>query len=276
MAASPFPGMDPYLEQRWSSFHVALLLGIAESLTPALPDDLVILPESDVIVAAPGLPDRRVRPDDVVVTAGPAGGEAPAAAGPAAGAAGGGGAALAEPEVEVIHVAEEPARRPHRRLSIQEAAGRHVVTVIELLSPSNKDRGDQNLAYVRKIGDFLEAGVNVVELDLLRSSRRHLPWSPELLQGHDPAAYYATIWPRRQSWGRDVYPMRLRRRLPELPIPLRPGEPDARLPLQRVLEQTHSRHRFDKSLDYRRPLHPPLPPEDEAWADGLLREVGLR
>lgn len=37
---SPFPGMNPYPESRWSDVHCSLMCFISETIQPQLPDDL--------------------------------------------------------------------------------------------------------------------------------------------------------------------------------------------------------------------------------------------
>ena len=51
---------------------------------------------------------------------------------------------------------------------VDSAAHDRVVTAIEVLSPGNKAAGVLNLDDVRKVLDHVRAGVNVVEIDLLR------------------------------------------------------------------------------------------------------------
>lgn len=52
--------------------------------------------------------------------------------------------------------------------------GNRVITAIEILSPGNKAAGKLNRRYRRKLERYTEAGVNIVEIDLLRSSRKRL------------------------------------------------------------------------------------------------------
>jgi hypothetical protein len=51
----------------------------------------------------------------------------------------------------------------------------HVITAIELLSPSNKQPGEAAVAWTRKRFDYLRGGINLVEIDLLRGSVWTLP-----------------------------------------------------------------------------------------------------
>ena len=47
---SPFSGMDPYLEARWSDVHVKLVAYIGEALQPMLPRGLRARSEQRVLL----------------------------------------------------------------------------------------------------------------------------------------------------------------------------------------------------------------------------------
>jgi len=57
---------------------------------------------------------------------------------------------------------------------IREATGR-LVTVLELLSPTNKLESDDRDCYLRKRRGFRQGGANVVELDLVRQGAPVFP-----------------------------------------------------------------------------------------------------
>ena len=83
----------------------------------------------------------------------------------------------------------------------------------------------------------------------------------------------------RAGWDRPqarLYICGVRQALPEVPVPLRRGEREARLPLGILLADIYARARYDLRIDYRQPPEPPLSPPDAAWADTLLRSKGLR
>ena len=69
-----------------------------------------------------------------------------------------------------------------------------------------------------------------------------------------------------------VWPIRLPQRLPVVPIPLRTGDPDAKLDLQQALSSVYDRSSYDLTIDYGSKPIPPLPRESARWADRLLRE----
>jgi hypothetical protein len=70
------------------------------------------------------------------------------------------------------------------------------------------------------------------------------------------------------------YPCRLRNRLPRILIPLAGADLDIRVDLQAVLNQTYDAGRFRDRIDYSKPRVPRLRPEDQAWADELIRQAG--
>src|SRR5579871_4101971 len=65
--ASPFPGMDPYLEQHWGDVHQSFIIYARDQLQPRLPKDLRARVEERVFVDSSWgrervlIPDLRVR-----------------------------------------------------------------------------------------------------------------------------------------------------------------------------------------------------------------------
>ena len=49
---SPFPGMDPYLEQHWPDVHARLILYACDQLEDQLPGDLIARVEERVVFEA--------------------------------------------------------------------------------------------------------------------------------------------------------------------------------------------------------------------------------
>jgi hypothetical protein len=151
--------------------------------------------------------------------------------------------------------------------------GERLVTLIELLSPSNKRAGSAGRAeYRRKQAEALAAAVHLVEIDLLRGGA-HTTAVPELrLRERVPAFdYHACI--RRFDRPDDflIYPWQLPDRLPILAIPLLPGTPDVPLDLRTLLARVYDTGRYDRRIDYRaRAFDPPLTPERVAWLGQVL------
>src|SRR5580765_8331969 len=145
---SPFPGMDPYLEARWSDVHATLIALVKETLQPDLPRDLRARSEERVLVEEEGKDELRSYRSDVAViqTARP-GAERPRAS-----------ASVATIEPIVVRYYEGPTidRCVH---IIDVSNGNRVVTAIEILSPWNKCSGRLNTDYRRKLVDYVAADV---------------------------------------------------------------------------------------------------------------------
>lgn len=62
-----------------------------------------------------------------------------------------------------------------------------------------------------------------------------------------------------------LWPIRLRDRLPTIPIPLAPPDPDVMLDLQAVLDRTYDAAGYGKYA-YSDAPQPPLSPQDAEWA----------
>ncbi len=266
---SPFPGMDPYLQRRWSDVHVKLLAFLGEALQEVLPEGFAARAEERVLLEDAGGPTGQwYRPDTAVVELRTSDGAVPAAAAA--------GPAIEEDGTTVVvvdYVAEPDVDRWLQ--IIDTTAGNRVVTAIEILGPCNKAAGPVNRDYRRKLADYARAGVNVVEVDLLRGSRRRLPVRRTDLPPRQRTPYLIAVQ-RAATPGRwTCYPVSLRRPIPRVRVPLRPTDADVAMDLQPLLGRAY-RAAGHSDIDYAAAPDPPLPPADAAWADALLRAAGRR
>jgi hypothetical protein len=185
----------------------------------------------------------------------------------------GNGVALAEPLV--VHMdQDEPVRQGFIEI-IDIKSGRRVVTVIEILSPSNKTPGPGRDLYVKKQDELRAGRVSLVEIDLLRSGTRVMCAPFELIPEGHRTPYAACV---RRGWKPlefEYYRLPLRERLPAFRIPLRETDPDIPLDLQAVVDQCYESELYD-DIDYSGEADPPLAGDDARWADALLREQGRR
>jgi len=172
------------------------------------------------------------------------------------GAERGAGAATLEPvTIPAAYLEEER----ELFLEIVASTDRRGVTVLELLSPANKAKGDRH-RYLAKREAVLHSSSNLVELDFLRAGRR-VP-----LERQPPAAdYHAMVYraPRRPDC--EVYSWRVRDRLPTLPLPLDPGLAEPLINYQAIFNQTYDRGRYALLLAYEEPPGP-LADGDREWA----------
>jgi hypothetical protein len=267
---SPFPGMDPYLEHPglWPSFHNRLIAALDEDLSPRLRPRYFVALEERVYIAGP--PEFVGVPDAVVV---PAGGLGRVATGerPAAAASNGSGVQV------LIATLPVPDRVRETYLEVREALTGDVVTLIEVLSPTNKRAGEGRREYEAKRGHTLRTLTHVVEIDLLRGGEpppMHVEGRPA---GAPPPGDYRILVARSQRRPRaDLYAFGVRNPIPDFPLPLLPGDDELQVELQRLVQTVYERGSYDLRLDYRAEPVPPLSAADAAWADALLRARGLR
>lgn len=252
---SPFPGMDPYLEQSWGDVHHNLVAFAQGLLNERLPADLRARAQERALLKWPGDGCVDYSESYIVERERPSTAAEPALAEPLE-------VSFLEPETQgFIEIIET---RPERR----------VITVLEVLSPSNKYAGTGREHYHRKQRDLLDACISLVEIDLLRAG-------PHVLQvplHRYPPAYrtpYKVCVHRGWKASAEIYRVPLRVPLPTIRVPLRETDADVPLDLQALIAQVYRHGRYD-DIDYRVPPVPPLEADDEAWADALLRAAGHR
>ena len=275
----PFPGMDPYLEAPsiWPDFHEALAVNLRERLNLSLPapyySRVQARPETGIIVEEGTV--RRISPDGVVMRRPPPGAREPR----------GDYVALAAPRIEAtpgidLRVPTEEVRHPFVEIR-DPTHGHKLITVIEIVSPSNKRPGPDRRSYEVKQREILDSDANLIEIDLLRTGRRLLPY-PELeATVHELNCAYPILINR--STGRPglwmdymLYPIKLRDVMPVIPVPLTAERSDVPLDMQFVVGRTYQGGPYLRSVDYAAQPDPPLNDEDAAWADERLRAAGLR
>jgi hypothetical protein len=255
---SPFPGMDPYLENTWRDVHHRLCTYAADALQPQVRPALIARIEERLVIESFIAPDRSIYPDVRIVERNPTGGvatvEAPATATPLLLSISEG---IEEGFIQIIDPAE----------------GDRVVTVIEFLSKTNKDGREGERQYRQKAIEAIDGGANLVEIDLLREGGwvMQAPISA-VPKAHRSAPYKVCIRRAGIPSQREYYAIYLKQRLPEIRIPLRPTDKDAVLDLQKILDQAYNNGAYDE-IDYSKPPVPPFDADTAEWAAGLVQKA---
>ncbi len=255
---SPFPGMDPFLEMRWGDVHSSLAIYTRDLLNQSLPPGLLARSEERAIVSAhfDGW-DRAIYPDVSLFERGLS---EPSVVGS--------GVQLAESQCLLL---PELVEIKQRYLEIRDArSGGQVITVIEFISPSNKQPGNGLDKYLQKQRECIDGDINLVEIDLTRGGSRKSVMPIENLPSEQLPTYAALLRRagiRNRVW---FYQLPLRQRLGAIPIPLRKTDRDIILDLQALIDQIYVNGRYGDDLTYRETLLPPLSDGDATWAAPLI------
>jgi hypothetical protein len=163
---------------------------------------------------------------------------------------------------------------PQRWIEILDpTSGNRVVTVIEIFSPTNKDPLRGRAQYLQKQKDYLEGGINLVEIDLLLSGQSTAAFDPAVFEERTPPHYLVCVRRATTPTRAELYTISLRQRLPRVRIPLRPDDDDVSLDLQAVVTECYDKGRYDR-LDYTRELPSRcLSGDDAAWIERLVAEA---
>ena len=238
---TPFPGMDPYLENRalWPNVHNSLIAALRDDLAPRLRPRYFVAVEERTYVSGPdgltfsGRPDVAVnqvreaavayRVDTLVSRAG-----------------------VATVELPVPDVVRETF------LEIRDRDDR-VVTVLEILSPANKAPGPGRDLYRRKRKQVLDSLTNLVEIDLLRAGQ------PMEMEGDYPPSHYRILVSRGATRPRaDLHYFSVRDPIPDFPLPLQPDEAEPLVATNQLLHDLYDRAGYDLQLKYGEEPEPPL------------------
>jgi hypothetical protein len=264
---SPFPGMDPYLEnpEIFPDFHDSVITYLREGIQANLPPPYFAALGRRVWIEV----SRRSVGPDVQIQRARSSTSSPRPAVP-------GASAVANPPIArpvTVKVTHDEFREPFVEIFIRGDEGKRLVTSIEVLSLSNKTPGEQGRElYVRKQKELLSSKVNLVEIDLLRGGQ-HVSAVPldAALRECGAFDYHVTVhcFDDRETFF--VYPIALEERLPSVAIPLLPGDSPVTLDLQPVFDRCYDAGPYLREIDYAvDKVIPPLNPDHNAWVRGIL------
>jgi hypothetical protein len=247
--------MNPYLEQddAWHDFHEKIIPAIAERLVVQVrPDYIVKIDEHIYVHELPADSRRYMGRADVLVAHPEDGGT---------GDRRGVGLLAAPTTVQLpTHDIEHLAF-----LEIRDRRSRQLVTVVEVLCPSNKQSGSTRDQYLAKRQELLDSRANLVEIDLLCGGKP----MPVVERPDRDHAYSVLVSRADDRPTAGFWPIGLREPLPVIPIPLRAPDGDAQLELQAVLDHVYDASGYEDYI-YSGSPEPPLEGDDQAWAGSLL------
>jgi hypothetical protein len=248
--------MDPYLERPdiWPDVHQSLITYIRDALQPDVrPQYHARISERLYVVES----FHTIYPDVTLVQR-PQRSKA--------------GAGAATTETTMLAVADEPivinippARLREPFIEIVHIAGGEVVTVIEVISPSNKMPGEGRRMYLQKQQEVRRSRANLVEIDLLSQGRPTVAPPRDSLATLPPWRYLVSVSRAPNHERFEVYPIPLIARLPRFRVPLRGSDPDVVLDLQVVLGQAYENGGYADFLDYTQPPPVHLSEEETSW-----------
>jgi hypothetical protein len=268
---SPFPGMDPYLELPafFPGLHDRLINALSEALQGRLPEPYY----AEIGVRTwVEVSQRQIEPDVEVLRA-----ERPT---PVSETSNGGVAVAVQTRTEplVIRVPYEAHRDTRVDLYNNAGGEEKLITTIEILSPANKTPGAKGRdLYLRKQEEVLDSSTHLVEIDLLRGGQHTTAVPKDRLAKKAPGYdYHVCVHHFDNLEDHFVWPFTLADSLPEIIVPLLPGDRPVTVDLQLLLDRCYDAGPYRRRVRYAALTpEPALRPEQAEWANKILRERGI-
>ncbi|MDZ7960787.1 MAG: DUF4058 family protein [Aulosira sp. DedQUE10] len=230
---SPFPGMNPYLENPvfWAEVHHRLITAIADNIEENIPPQYRVAIEqrtylsddSDSVLV--GIPDvsvffQQTSPQQYSSTA-----------------------TQTTTSEGITVMIPLPEHITENYLEIREVSTGFVVTSIEVLSPKNKRPGEGRKAYELKRKQVFASLSHLVEIDLLISGK------PMSLLGEVPVTDYQIIVSRSETRPHaKLYAFSIRETIPIFTLPLQSEDTETILDLQSLLHGIYNRARYSNPM----------------------------
>jgi hypothetical protein len=243
-----FPGMNPYLEdpEIWVELHSWLIVQLARSLNPQLTPKYRAAVEKRIYhdSVLVGIPDVSVFVKGTAQT------ETSTAT-----------LTAPLPQRVAVPMMEEV---KESYLNIREVATGRVVTVIELLSPTNKRMGEGRSQYNVKRNQILNSATHLIEIDLLQTGE------PMPIASATPSDYRILVSRSPMRPRADLYAFNLRDRIPVFPLPLESGDREPLIDLEELLDQVYEEAVLELAIDYTALPKVKLNDEDWEWVRSVI------
>jgi hypothetical protein len=158
-------------------------------------------------------------------------------------------------------------------IEVRQRGDGRLVTLIDVVSPSNKATPAGRQAYLAKRAEARNGGASLVEIDLVLTGEPLLDYSREGLPEWN---YAVTVTRSVQPERYEIYTATLQKRLPRFRLPLASDDRDTVLDLQSAFARCYDQGGFGGQIDYRQDPNVELTDDDRTWLDGLLKQATLR
>jgi hypothetical protein len=158
-------------------------------------------------------------------------------------------------------------------IEIRQRTDGRLVTLVDVVSPTNKTTPSGRQAYLKKRTEGKQGGANLVELDLVLQGTPTLEYSRDGLPDWD---YAVTVTRATQPERYEIYTATLQKRLPRFRLPLASDDRDTVLDLHTAFTRCYEQASFANQIDYRRDPSVPLNDDDRRWLNELLKQQKLR
>ncbi|MGB3556925.1 MAG: DUF4058 family protein [Geitlerinemataceae cyanobacterium] len=255
---SPFPGMNPYLEDSayWSSVHHWLITEIARFLNQQLAPKYVVAVEVRIYETSGEKSTLIGIPDNIIAKSSETSIKSPES-----------NVAVAVTSTQPLTIElslTETIKQGY--LEVRRVGTGEVITAIEILSPINKNLGEGRIKYEKKRQHILSSYTNFVEIDLLRQGNSMIALNQNIERD-----YRILVSPSNQRPQAYLYAFDLQDVIPVFTLPLRSEDPEIILDLQNILHQIYNQGRYDLIIDYKQKIIPALSNTDAIWVENLLK-----
>ncbi|ADG68269.1 hypothetical protein Plim_2443 [Planctopirus limnophila DSM 3776] len=266
---SIFPGMDPLLESSWSDAHTSLCTYTRDQLQTKLPHDLrarleeqvqLTLPEDEVTgrIAASAVyhPNVQITESEFATNS----------------------SVTQTADIRLStakpHVVNFQPKNLFRRISVIERPTDRLITTIEFICPEYKSNTRRRLVFHERQEELLDAGVNLVEIDLVRAGEWTMFPDEDFVPQVCRNPYRIIVVRAELPDEAECYEVKLSEPLPTIAIPLRPTDQDVALEIQPLVSEAFEKAAYSTS-DYERAPLPSYSAEENTWVMNRLTAAGI-
>ena len=158
-------------------------------------------------------------------------------------------------------------------IEIRQRSDNKLVTLVEVVSPSNKLTIPGRASYLDRRRDARMQNASIVEIDLVLQGQPLLEYPREDLPEWD---YAVTVTRAAHSERHEIYTATVQKRLPRFKLPLAMDDRDTVVDLQAAFARCYDQAGFSAQIDYK--ASPPMlrKDEDRRWVNDLLVQMKVR